>query len=71
MGDDLPVLEMGYNTTAELLQKVPGIEVVRPPKGSSVMVFSTNPPDDEQEEEEAELDKGKKMDEEKISEVSI
>ena len=38
---DLPLIEMGFSSTAELLQRVPGIEMVRPPNTNSMMVFST------------------------------
>jgi hypothetical protein len=38
---DLPLLEMGFSSCAELLQRVPGLEVVRPPNVDSVMVYST------------------------------
>jgi len=42
------VFELGFNTTSELLVKVPGLEMVRPPGKSSVMVYSTNPPPSEE-----------------------
>ena len=51
---DLPVEEMGFTSTADLLQRVPGVEVVRPPDSDSVIVFSTWSSTKEEEEEEEE-----------------
>ncbi len=35
-------MEMGFSSVAELLQRIPGVEVLRPPsKSGLVMVFST------------------------------
>ena len=41
IGEELPLLELGFSSTSEFLQRVPGIQVVRPPGEHSVMVFST------------------------------
>lgn len=38
---ELPLVELGFSSSAELLQRVPGLEVVRPPNVDSVMVYST------------------------------
>ena len=54
VGEELPVLELGFNTPSELLLKVPGVELIRPPGKSSVMVFSTNPPPEEDKDKEGE-----------------
>lgn len=45
---DLPLDEMGFSSTAELLQRVSGVEVVRPPNSVSIMVFSTWPDEDKE-----------------------
>ena len=59
---ELPLVELGFSSSAELLQRVPGLEVVRPPNVDSVMVYSTwsgseLKPEKEEAEEERKLDK--------------
>ena len=43
MKHELPVEEFGFNSVAELLQRVRGIDVSKPPESKKVMVFSTSP----------------------------
>ena len=59
-GLELPLLEMGFSSSAELLQRVPGLQVERPPKGEAIMVFSTWCGAEKEEEE------GKKEEEKKV-----
>lgn len=40
---DLPVEELGFHSVAELLQKVPGVMVIKPPDSSQIMVYRTTP----------------------------
>lgn len=54
-----PVEEMGFSSSAELLQRVPGVQVVKTPDSDSVMVFSTWPHSEEEEEEEEDGSKQK------------
>lgn len=43
MKHELPVEEFGFNSVAELLQRVRGIDVSKPPESKTIMVFSTSP----------------------------
>ena len=43
MKHELPVEEFGFNSVAELLQRVRGIDVSKPPESKRIMVFSTSP----------------------------
>ena len=41
-GEELPLLDLGFCATSEFLQKVPGVQVMCPPGGTSVLAFSTH-----------------------------
>ena len=56
---ELPVEEMGFNSITELLQKVPGIDVSKPPDSTKLMVFCTTPITDS--ETESSSDCGERM----------
>ena len=40
---DLPVEEIGFHSVVELLQKVPGVMVIKPPDNTQLMVYRTTP----------------------------
>lgn len=42
MKNELPVEEFGFNSVAEMLQKVRGIDVSKPPESKKLMVFATS-----------------------------
>ena len=43
MKHELPVEEFGFNSVAEMLQRVRGIDVSKPPESKKLMVFCTTP----------------------------
>ena len=47
---ELPVEELGFNSITELLQRVPGIDVSKPPDSAKLMVFCTTPISDSETE---------------------
>ena len=49
---ELPREELGFSSTAELLQRVPNVEMRRPPNAPSVMVFHAKGHTPSKEEEE-------------------
>ncbi len=58
---EFPQEELGFSTVGELLQRVPGVEIKRPPNGPSLMVYCTkekSPSKEEEEEEEEEEESG-------------
>ena len=63
---ELPQEELGFSSVAELLQRVPGVEMKRPPKASSVMVYRTKDKSPSREEKEEKI---KKEEAEKVREL--
>ena len=47
---ELPVEEIGFNSITELLQRVPGISVSKPPESTKLMVFCSTPFSDSETE---------------------
>ena len=43
MKHELPVEEFGFNSVTEMLQRVRGIDVSKPPESKKLMVFCTTP----------------------------
>ncbi len=56
---EFPQEELGFSTVGELLQRVPGVEMKRPPNGPSVMVYRTKEEEEESgsQEKRAETEK--------------
>ena len=50
INDELPIEEIGFNSITELLQRVPGIDVSKPPDSAKLMVFCTTPISDSETE---------------------
>ena len=64
---EFPQEELGFSSVGELLQRVPGVEMKRPPNASSVMVYPTHGGQEGEEEEEEEAKKKKKKMAEEVS----
>ena len=50
---ELPVEELGFNSISELLQRVPGVDVSKPPDSTKLMVFCTTPISDSETESDS------------------
>ena len=57
INDELPIEEVGFNSITELLQRVPGVDVSKPPDSTKLMVFCTTPISDSSETESSDSDR--------------